>query len=613
MEKDLTRYYEQELNALNNLSKEFAKRYPKIAGRLLIESDGGSADPHVERMLQGFSFLTARIQKKIDDTFPEITDALLEILYPQLLKPLPSYTIVNFDVNEKNSALTENYLIPKGTSLLSPPIGGNPCKFKTCYQTTLSPIKIINSSFKSVGHTPFSGQATNIVADLEISMASFNEVTLDKVDLDQLRFFIDADLYVSCQIYELLMKNVAAIQIEVGAGENKKTYKLPGNAIKPVGFQPDEGCLEFEKKSFLGYRHLLEYFAYPEKFLFFDLTGLKKIPLSGNTMKIQFFIEEFERPERLAEISNIVDKSTFKLNCAPAINLFEQRSEPIQVTQTKTEYRIRPERRWPMGMEIYSVTEVSRVRRIRGFDDIKEIPPLFDLKHSTSEQEYDVFWTTQRRPSFREKDFGTEVYIRLVDRHLGATSPTDDILTLSTLCCNRDLPQHLQIGNKEGDLQFETGDPIGVIKCLRKPSPTVRPNMGKEGYWRLISHLSLNYLSLVQEGRESLLEILNLYNFSQSIAKRQEISGILNVTHEQVMERIGPPHRSAFCQGSQIHLHLDEDRFVGTGAYLFSSILNEFFALYAQTNSFTQLKVTTKQREKELNVWQPRIGNQPLL
>lgn len=613
MEKDLTRFYEQELNALNILSKEFAKRYPKIAGRLLIESDGGSADPHVERLMQGFAFLTARIQKKIDDTFPEITDALLEILYPQLLRPLPAFTIAHFDVNEKISSLADKYKIGKHTSLVTHPIGGNPCKFRTCYNSELVPLTVKDVSFKPIGHSPFSGDSVNLVSLFQIELNTFNEVDLEKLQLDKLRFYIDTDLYAACQIYELLFNSAASIRIEVMDKHEKKEFTLPASSLLKVGFAENENCLDFEKKSFLGYRHLLEYFAYPEKFLFFDLSKLDELPLTGKSLNIQIFIEEFERPDRLAELSKLISRQTFKLNCIPIINLFEQRAEPIQIRQTHTEYRVQPDRRWPMGVEVYSISEVSRVRRIRGYDDITEIPPLFDIRQSFEEKEDDAFWTIHRRDSFRENDHGSEVYIRLVDRFLQPTSPTDDILTLSTLCCNRDLPQHMRVGHKEGDLYFEKGDPVGVIRALHKPTKTIRPNMGREGYWRLISHLSLNYLSLVQDGREALLEILNLYNFSQSIAKRQEISGVLNIDHEQIMERIGPAHRSAFCQGSLIHMHVDEDRFVGTGAYLFSTILNEFFALYAASNSFTQLKVTSKQREKELATWKPSLGNQPLL
>ena len=616
MDSKLTKYYEQELNALHQLSQEFAKKYPKIAGRLLVESDGGSADPHVERLLQGFSFLSARIQKKIQDSFPEITDAFLEILYPHFLRPIPSYTILSFDLQDGDSPLTEKYEIEKSTSVLSKKIQGFSCQFQTVYPTTLWPLKIAEASLKPVGHSPFKGSRDDTVATLNIKLESINGVDISQLDLKQLRFFIDAEESASFDLYEIIMNNISGGKVSYNLLDNtEETLFITQKNIQPVGFGPDEGCLQYDKRSFLGYRLLQEYFAYPEKFLFFDLNGFKKPSHKQKcqSIEITLFINEFERKNRLNELSKVFTDQTLKLHCTPAINIFKQRCEPIQLSQTKTEYRIRPERRWPLGMEVYSVDEISRVRRIRGYDDIQDIPPLFNIKNGIENRDTETFWYSHRRTSFRENDPGSETYLSLIDHNLTPESPTDDILTVEVTCTNRDMPENLKIGSPDGDFEFEVGDPVSTIRALRKPSKSLRPDLGKDGYWRLISHLSLNHLSLVEDGREALLEILNLYNFSKSIAKRQEILGILSINSEKTIQPVGPPHRRAFCQGTHIKLYLDEERFVGSGAYMFGAILNRFFGLYTSANCFTQLTITTKQRERELKKWQPILGDNPLL
>lgn len=206
-------------------------------------------------------------------------------------------------------------------------------------------------------------------------------------------------------------------------------------------------------------------------------------------------------------------------------------------------------------------------------------------------------------------DTGTDVYLSLVDLNFNPTLPAAETLLVSATCTNRDLPARLPFGGEQGDFQVEGGSAVSRIRCLRKPTPTLRPPQQRGAMWRLISHLSLNHLSLVEGGREALLEILSLYNFSSSPAIRKQIAGITGVSSEPAIAKVGPVNRQAFVRGTRIHLEFDEEELVGAGVYLMAAVLERFFGLYCAVNSFTQLVVRTRQREKVLATWPPRAGD----
>jgi type VI secretion system protein ImpG len=211
---------------------------------------------------------------------------------------------------------------------------------------------------------------------------------------------------------------------------------------------------------------------------------------------------------------------------------------------------------------------------------------------------------------------GSEVYLSLVDLDFRPTRPATDVLTVRATCTNRDLPGLLPFGDPDGDFSLEGAAPVRAVTCLTKPSPTLRPPLGHGAQWRLISHLSLNYLSPVEWGGERdpevLREILTLYDFSGSPAIQQQISGLTGVTSKQVMRRIRSPYGSGFARGIEATLEFDESRYVGSGVYLFAAVLEKFLGLYVSINSFSELVATTRQRGL-LKRWPPRSGHQTLL
>jgi len=378
-------------------------------------------------------------------------------------------------------------------------------------------------------------------------------------------------------------------------------------AVRPVGFEPDEGVLPYTGRSFLGYRLLQEYFYFPEKFLFFDLMELERARAEGfgDGLEILFYLRQSPAaPQAITE-------ATFRLGCAPIVNLFPHIAEPIRLTHAVSEYRVIPDVARPDAMEVYSIERVTS--RSPQLEAPVEFQPFYSLRHSADHQGPQAFWYAARRPSSRKADTGTDVYLSLVDLGFQPTLPAEETLTIHTLCTNRDLPAKLPFGGDRSDFELEGATPLSRIRCLTKPTPTVRSPMQRGAQWRLISHLALNYLSICEGGRDALQEILTLYDIADSPVVRQHIAGITQVSARRVVARPPGFPWNGFCRGMEVTIDFDEDKYVGAGVFLFASVLERFLGLYASLNSFMQLVATTRQRPLPLRRWPPRAGDQTLL
>jgi len=604
MADELLPYYERELSFIRQMAAEFAAKYPKIAGRLLLEPDQ-SEDPHVERLIQAFAFLAARVHHKIDDEYPEITESLLGVLYPHFLTPIPSMSIAQFVLDPEQGKIPGGYKIEKDAALYSPPVNGSPCRFRTCYPVVLWPVEVVHASLDSVDRMiPSRRNATSV---LRLGLKGLGGMKFSEMELDRLRFFLHGESPLVYALYEAILNNACEVQLRLPTVRDAKPITLSQMCLQPVGFGPDEGLLPYGPRSFSGYRLLQEYFAFPEKFLYFDLLELQRVKELGAQDQIEILIFLDRKPQ----LEQPVTKEVFRLGCVPVVNLFEQIAEPIRLSHAQTEYRVVPDVRRQEATEVFTVNSV--VSTSPHLDETLEFQPFYSVKHGAGDVTQKAFWLTTRRPSARKGDTGTEVFLALVDSNFRPALPAVETLTLHTTCCNRDLPAKLPFGGEQGIFELEGAAPLSRIRCLRKPTETLRPPMRRGTQWRLMSHLSLNYLSLCEGGREALQEILKLYDVTDSSAIQQQISGITGVTSRQVVGRPASMPWNGFCRGLEVTVEFDEDKFVGSGVFLFASVLEKFLGLYTSLNSFTQLIARTQQREQPIKRWPPRAGEQILL
>jgi type VI secretion system protein ImpG len=601
MEDSLLNYYERELTFIREMGAEFAKKYPKIAGRLQLEPDRCD-DPFTERLIEAFAFLSGRIHKKIEDDFPEITESLLSIVYPHYIRPIPSMSIVRFEPI-KQTIPPVGYEIDKNAVLYSKSVGGTACQYATSYPVTIWPVDVVSARLQDP--VKQIGGAQQI---LLIQLKAYKSQSISKIEWEKLRFFLNGPHQHVFHLYELLFNHVCHVECEAMNSRGKKeVITLTPEDISPVGFDSDEGVLPYSKRSFPGYILLFEYFCFPEKFLFFDLQGLNRLKGKGfkDTLDIRIYLD------REAKSNLVINEDTFCINATPAINLFNRIAEPIRVEQRKTEYRVVSDVRRQNSTEVYSVNGVTSSSQSSPGKEV-DFKPFYSIRHHLDEEDSlgrRAFWHVERRPSGKKGDSGTEVFLSFADLDFNPADPGVEALTVHVTCTNRDLPVRLSFGESSGDFSMETAAPVSRINSLIKPIPTRRPSLGAALQWRLISHLSLNYMSIVQGGEDALREILSLYDFDNSPATRQQINGIVSLSSQHITKRMG----QGFCRGVEVTIEFDEDKFVGAGLYLFACVLERFLAQYVSVNSFSKLIVKTIQKKEAIKQWPPRNGNRVLL
>lgn len=627
MSDELLPYYNRELSYIRRLGAEFAEAHPKVAARLRMSRDT-TEDPHVSRLLEGFAYLSARIRHKLDDDFPELTDALLGVLYPHYQAPIPSMAVVQMTLDRGESELTTGYHVPAGAGVDTDTIDGEPCRFRSCYPTALYPIEVVAAEM--VGR-PFTAPATRFSAQaaamVRIHLRTYSDaITFDQLSLSSLRFFLSGQDQHVLPLYELLFNNVTHVALAAKAKDPTPVVLEPG-AIWPVGFERHEGMLPYPVRSFLGYRLLTEYFVFPHKFLFFDLAQLEPAKLShvGNNLEIFFYLDRTN-----PDLERNVDTETFRLGCTPLVNLFKRRAEPIRLTESVHEYHVIADARRRMTTEVYSI---DRVTGTSPDDRVREFVPFYSFRHGVDQRDQRTYWYASRRPATRfrgQPDPGTELYLTLVDLDLDPAAPAEWVLEIDTTCTNRDLPGRMF----KPRLTLAEGGPLSGIQCLVGPLGTRRPPRRHGAMWRLASHLLLNHLSIsdlappVPAGADAfadahaatgdssvdaLREILKLYDFTDSEKVRSEIESVASVTSRRVVGRTGGDVSGGFCRGVEVTIQFDESRFADHGAFLFASVLERFLALYGSINSFSKLVATSKQREGALRRWPPRAGERQLL
>jgi type VI secretion system protein ImpG len=600
MSNHFLNWYNNELAALRKRASKFAERHPKIAGRLRMTAEA-TDDPHVDRIMQGFAYSAARIRQKLEDDFPELTDTLLEALYPQYLAQVPSMSIMKL---QPNPDIDEVTVFPAGLGVETEAIKGDRCRYQTTQSVQLSPIAIqaINLE-KPPFHAP-PAPHLNARGCLSVAIKLLNSSHgLNDLKLDELTFYIKAPFATATRLYEMVLNQSVGIAIGQHADDEKAVF-LPLKNLKPVGFEPDEAALPFPKRSFPGFRLLTEFFAMPEKFLFFKLTGLRSAlsKISGNEFHVFFYLAS-----SVDRLLKSVDVNSLELHCAPVINLFAQRAEPIQIDQTAHEYQLVPDARQNSTREIYSVLDVS-VSDKSG--NMQKVHPFFGRKPSSTENHASMFWQHKRELDDSVKAFSSKLCF--VDLALNATMPDmHSVVSASTLCINRGLPEMLPFGGGQPYLKIEVkNDAIRGVTMLLPPTATERFDREDGSYWRLISHLSLNHLPLTGNDPELLRDMLRLYDFRQAQETRVLIDAIQQVSGKRSTARIKD---GSIINGVDVTVVFDDATVDAGLAYLFGQILSNFLGLYASINTFSRLTIKLSGLALPIAKFEPRTADEILL
>ena len=612
---ELLPYYERELAFLRRYSREFAERYPKIAGRLLMVGDA-CEDPHIERMIQSFALLNSRISKRLDDDYPEFTEALFEVLYPHYLRPFPSCSIARVDFSAAAAQLTTAALIPRGTELTTRPVKGVPCKFKTAYDINVAPLRLSSVKFDSIIEPPESVRLPlNATSKISITVESTSEQAgFAQMNIKALRAFIDGEPSFCAGLRDTLFMRTVCAYVEVPrTGRWIALNKIP---VSAVGFEEDEALIPFSARSHPAYRLLTEYFSFSEKFNFFDIDLqeiTRALPADCKTFVLHLVLSGLRADSNMARMLTNLSTNNVLLGCTPVINLFKQRGDPIRLTHTTAHYPVVADSRRAFAYEVHSIDSVKLVRQTPQGESITEFRPFYSLRHGETPEKEGHYWVMRRDEMVAAKSPGYETEISIVDIDFDPAAIETDTLSIELTCCNRDLPASLAYGLPGGDLFLEGGSIARSVSFLRKPSGSYRFARGRGAHWRLISHLSLNYLSLSKGGLEAFQEMLGLYDLPRSAASQRQINGIVGIEHKAAKAWLPGNPFACLVRGIEVRMTIDEEGFVGSGIHAFAHIVDRFLGAYVHANSFTQLTIISKRTGEELLRCLPRSGDMSLV
>ncbi len=609
MSDELLRFYNSELQFIRRQGDEFARAHPEVAAHLRFGSEGEN-DPYVGRLVEAFAYLNARTRLKIEDEFPEIAGSLIDIVLPHYQRPLPSMCIAQFALDSSQAEQFNGYQIPVKAVVESEAIDGEPCLFRSCYPVTCWPFRLKAAKLRGV---PFEAPSCSLpqqaLGCLRLTLETFNsKVKFSAFHAKTLRFFLKLAPPFSFQLYELIFNNVIGVAIGANA-KDPQAHLLASDCIQPVGFGIDEGMVDYPPQSFVGYRLLSEYFAMPEKFLFFDLRlDASLAQLDTTQMELFFYLNQ-----RWQDLEPHVQADSLQLGCTPLVNLFSKRAEPIRLTHFDASYTVVPDARRPLAHEIYSIDGVTG---LSSTGETLDLQPFYSFRHGTRRGNRG-FWHTSRRElqSDNELARGTELDIAFVDLEFNPLAPGNWTIDIETTCTNRNLPSRMPFGAGQPTLQLEGGGAVERVHCLTKPTVPLRLPVGQGLRWRIVSHLSLNHLSLVddQQGATALREMLSLYDLRGDEITGNSVIGLLNVSSRPVMGRVPGDFSGAMCRGLQVRIEFDEDKYTAGNLFLFASVLERFFALYCNLNSFTQTIATSNRRQGVIHQWPARAGLQKLV
>jgi type VI secretion system protein ImpG len=600
-------YFNRELVAIRRLSAEFATAHPKIAGRLRMSPDAVD-DPHVARLLDGVAFLSARAQQRLDDEFPELTDTLLGVLYPHYLNPFPSCAIAQFTPKPDLQACAE---IPAGFTVDTESVRGQSCRFRTASPVSLFPLRIESARLMGLPFTaPANPLAAGAVAVLRLVLVTTGQdQKIATLGLDKLRLFLRGGAATQLPLFEALAGHTLGIALADSPGDPAPVL-VPKTALAQVGFAPEEALLPWPARSFSGFRLLSEYFAFPQKFMFLDVGGLeaKTMLATGNRMEIFIYLGR-----SAPELERAVNAESFALGCAPIVNLFPQRCEPIDLDHSVTEYRVLPDARRAGVMEVWSVTGV---REVRPDTTSRTWRPFYRLSEAGTEAPAETGFYHEVRRAAPAGMGGGEMFLAPFNPDFDPAAKADSMLAVEALCLNRDLPAELPFGGGHPRLTaLQPHGALAQIACITPPTPTLRPELRAKGAWRLVSQLSLGHLSVTggAAGAAALKEVLRLYDLRDTAETRAALEALLAVTAAPGTARVPGSRLGAFCRGLDVELEFEPRAFQGAGLYLLGSVLERFLALHATVNSFVRTTVRLRGRTEPESRFPARAGARALL
>lgn len=585
------KYYQDELAYLRELGREFAQAYPQLAPML---ADRGG-DPDVERLLEGVAFLTGRIRQKLDDELPEAIHAIAELLFPQLVRPLPSAAIL--EVTPLPNVLREPYTVKAGSEFGSIDVDGTSCRFRSAWDCDLVPWVIDELRVETLAGGRY---------QLRIEMRVPMQLPVDAIAPNKLRLHLHGE---PRNALELLMwlhthtEDIVLIESKV-TGAQEREISIGKRSLKAAGFDESDKLLPYPRTAFPGYRLLEEYYTLPSKFLFVDIENVKRVVELGKEVSKFGIAFRFDAP---LPIGQRLPKDAVKLHCVPVINIFETTSEPIRLQPQREEFLVRTAGLAPAHGEVYALQKVEAISRATS--KRFTIPSFYDFSHVGPQGVAQFFFTTHIRPSVVSE--GADVTISFGTPEDAGVLPEADVVSIELLATNRNLASALRAG--EINVPTPTSPAMATFKNLTAVTPHVPPPLGRELQWRVVAHAAMGLRSLTEP--EVLRAALDVYNQHALVDRQAQRANELRLAalKDVRVKPVDHVYRGAPVRGVALELDLDEKGFVGDGdLFLFASVLDRFFSDYVSLNSFSKTTVNGINTKLRF-AWPPRSGSLTLI
>ncbi len=576
----LRRYYEQELELLRRDMRAFAQRHPEAAARLSINSDGRSEDPSVERLAQSAALLHARHSAKIDDDYPELSEALIERTYPQYLRPFPSCSVAQFDIGGMFESRTESVLIERGTSLET---NVGRCVFRTAYDVALAPLRITRAKFSA---TPTAPPTAKLPPDASgvVSMtfcSAKRDGRLDIATPATLRIHLAGQATVVAALIDTMVLRTARAYVEDSEGRWTRLADLP---VRMVGFGPNDWLFTDAKEPGQAFGLLGEYFAFAQRFHFVDIDFAPLCALvPEGELTLHLVAAGVAQSARTAQQLAHFSADNLKLFCTPVVNLFEKKGVSVGCDLASGMWPIQAQGKNDAVTEVWSVEEVSTQRGVL-------LCPSAALIASQASNARPRWTLVQANGP------ASDLPVRAAALHLDGpdgrpVAPNDGIGVLQAdfTCTNGDLPPTLPVGAPMGDIKLE-GQAAAATKVslLHVPTPAMRLSRRNGALWRLIGQQSKHVVQLSQAGLPAFKQLLQQFA-ALSPPQARHIDGIKGLRHRAVMTLMARKPQPAMVRGIEITMEIEEQLFVANSIAVFARLMERFFAPYVSTNSFIQL------------------------
>lgn len=585
---DLLEYYRRELSFLRTQGSDFAARYPKV-GRRLALGEQESSDPHVERLIEAVAFLNARVHRDLDREFPQVAQALLDNLCPSLVRSVPPMTVAQLSLDAKQGKVTSGLTVPRGAQLQALAASGEVCRFQVAWDTVLWPLEVSLA------------QATDS-RTLEIHFRTLPGVELAELELDTLRLHLSGELLSTMPLHELMLCSLEDVQLLMGSS----VVSLGPGALGECGFEDGQDVIPRPAHAHPAYALLQEYFAFPRKFQFFEIRGLRDRLAQAKSLALRLVFD------RSSPVLGRVNQNTFRLGCVPVVNLFRMTSEPITLSRRQSEYRLVADRSREDHVEIHSVESVT-VSDPEA-DTARQMAHAFGSMEAIRSEaagegdEPGLLWTARQEPTLRKGLSGTDTFLSFVDRVDPFGITTEPVVYAQVSCTNRRLAEQVPAGARLVGAGLSESL---HIRTLYEPSAPVPAVSGAAMLNALVALMRLNHQSLVDQehGLNHLRDLLMLFA-GEGGPQQSQIRALRSLRSEPCTARIGRQSWRGHCQGTLVRLEFDEQAFAGGSPLLLGAVLARFLALYTTINSFVQLRV---ERQGELwKQWPAMTGRQCL-